>query len=196
MRKGRKECMGRRRFFIRKNPGKQEAVKEWIELEGAEFYRFLRTDEAKGRYFIRLGNDGDNECDEIYMEVPKNKYRAWKADENRKLYRRKRNPCRQKVVSLSTSISSGDDEDLTVEDLVGTDDSVTSDPAIRQIQTASLIRHIAELTPGEKELLRMRYWNCMKQEEIAEELGTSQQNIQQRLNRLERKLARRMGEKV
>ena len=38
--------------------------------------------------------------------------------------------------------------------------------------------------------------NCMKQEEIAEELGTSQQNIQQRLNRLERKLARRMGEKV
>ena len=40
-------------------------TKEWIEMDGEEFYRFLQTKEAKGRRFIFLSNNGDDECDEI-----------------------------------------------------------------------------------------------------------------------------------
>ena len=46
-------------------------TKEWIEMDGDDFYRFLRTEEAKGRYFIQLANDGDPDCDVIHMEVSK-----------------------------------------------------------------------------------------------------------------------------
>ncbi len=66
-------------------------VKEWIEMEGDEFYRFLRTEDAKGRYFIQLANDGDPDCDVIHMEVSKPEYLAWRADFDRKQYYRKRN---------------------------------------------------------------------------------------------------------
>ena len=63
--------MGHRRYFIRKDAKKAGKAKEWIEMEGDEFYRFLHTKEAKGRYFIQLTNDGDTDCDVIHMEVSK-----------------------------------------------------------------------------------------------------------------------------
>lgn len=186
--------MGRKRFFVRKNPGKRETVKEWIEMNGADFYRFLRTDEAKGRHFIRLGNDGDSECDEIYMEVTKKKYRAWKSEENRKRYRQKRNQLGQKLISLSDPIGGDDEEELTVEDMIGTDDSETSESAIRRVQVAELDRFIAGLSAEEQRLLEMSYWKRMKQEEIAKVLGIAQPNVHKRLQRIERKLARLMQE--
>ena len=83
--------MGHRRYFIRKDVKKAGKVKEWIEMEGDEFYRFLRTEDAKGRYFIQLANDGDPDCDVIHMEVSKPEYLAWRADYDRKQYYRKRN---------------------------------------------------------------------------------------------------------
>ena len=60
-------------------------------MDGDEFYRFLRTEDAKGRYFIQLTNDGDTDCDVIHMEVSKPEYLAWRADYDRKQYYRKRN---------------------------------------------------------------------------------------------------------
>ena len=51
--------MGRRRCFVRKGTKTTDRTKEWIEMDGDEFYRFLRTEDAKGRYFIQLTNDGD-----------------------------------------------------------------------------------------------------------------------------------------
>ena len=44
--------MGRRRYFIRKDAKKAGRTKEWIEMDGDEFYRFLRTEDAKGRYLF------------------------------------------------------------------------------------------------------------------------------------------------
>ena len=82
-------------------------VKEWIEMEGDEFYRFLRTEDAKGRYFIQLANDGDPDCDVIHMEVSKPEYLAWRADFDRKQYYRKRN-LRHGFVLVSLSDLSGD----------------------------------------------------------------------------------------
>ena len=200
--------MGRRRFFIRKDTKKTGRTKEWIEMEGDDFYRFLRTEEAKGRYFIQLANDGDPDCDVIHMEVSKPEYLAWRADFDRKQYYRKRNH-RHGFILVSLSDPSGDmkEKGLTIEDVTGSGTPGTWERAVEEMEVEELQQAISKLSQGDRELLKMRfwdsmtqqeellemyYWESMKLQEIGRELGTTPQNIYQRLRRVRRKLRRIM----
>ena len=186
--------MGRRRYFIRKDAKKAGRTKEWIEMDGDEFYRFLRTEDAKGRYFIQLANDGDTDCDVIHMEVSKPEYLAWRADYDRKQYYRKRN-LRHGFVLVSLSDPSGDmkEKGLTIEDVTGSGTPGTWERAMEEMEVEELQQAISKLSQKDRELLKMRFWDSMTHHEIAEVIGTSVQNINKRLQRLYVKLGRLMN---
>ena len=186
--------MGRRRYFIRKDVKKAGKVKEWIEMEGDEFYRFLRTEDAKGRYFIQLANDGDPDCDVIHMEVSKPEYLAWRADFDRKQYYRKRN-LRHGFVLVSLSDLSGDmsEKGLTIEDVTGSGAPGTWELAAEEMEVKELRHAISKLSRKDRELLKMRFWDSMTQQQMAEAVGTSIPGIHKRLKRLYAKLGRLMN---
>ena len=59
-----------------------------IEITGSEFYRIVSNTDGEPRYFIRLTDDMDFECAEIFIEVPEAEYLAWKKENNQRLYRK------------------------------------------------------------------------------------------------------------
>ena len=186
--------MGHRRYFIRKDVKKAGKVKEWIEMEGDEFYRFLRTEDAKGRYFIQLANDGDPDCDVIHMEVSKPEYLAWRADFDRKQYYRKRN-LRHGFILVSLSDLSGDmsEKGLTIEDVTGSGAPGTWERAVEEMEVEELQQAISKLSGRDRDLLKMRFWDSMTQQQMAEAVGTSIPGIHKRLKRLYAKLGRLMN---
>ena len=65
-----------------------QGKEQLLEISGSEFYRIVSDLEGERRYFIRLTDDLDFECEEILIEVPKEEYLAWKKENNRYLYQR------------------------------------------------------------------------------------------------------------
>ena len=194
LRKGRKECMGRKRYFIKKNPETWEAEKEWIEMNGREFYQFISSDAAKGRYYALLGNACSDESDEIIMEDNKEEYKKSESENNRRKYCRRLNGLIQGFIYLGSSVSGEEGESLTYEEVTGTEGDVTGDEAIARIQVMELRQAIETLPSEEQEMLKLYYWERKKQEEIADSLGFTQQNIQKRLMHIRKKLAELMSE--
>ena len=100
-------------------------TKEWIEMDGENFYRFLASDEARGRRFVRIANNGDDECDVIYMEASDKDFRNWKANDNHQRYYRKNTRGRgYKKVSMSAH---ADEDGLLVEEVVASGDEMTEE---------------------------------------------------------------------
>ena len=63
------------------------------------------------------------------------------------------------------------------------------------MMTGELYVAMERLTAEERELLEMYYWKSMKLQEIGRELGTTPQNIYQRLRRINGKLKNNMQNK-
>lgn len=163
-------------------------------MDGDEFYRFLRTEDAKGRYFIQLTNDGDPDCDVIHMEVSEPEYLTWRSDYDRKQYYRKRN-IRHGFVLVSLSDPSGDmsEKGLTIEDVTGSGTPGTWELAAEEMEVKELRHAISKLSQRDRELLKMRFWDSMTQQQMAEAVGTSIPGIHKRLKRLYAKLGRLMN---
>ena len=73
-----------------------QGKEQLLEISGSEFYRIVSDRDVENmepRYFIRLTDDIDYECPEIFVEVSKNDYAEWKREYNLHLYRRKMKSC-------------------------------------------------------------------------------------------------------
>ena len=181
---GRKECMGHRRYFIRKDPENAGMTKEWIEMDGEEFYRFLQTKEAKGRRFIFLSNNGDDECDEICMEASNKDFMNWKSSDNhQRYYQKKSSGWEHTMLSLSGYVPSNDEEGLTLEEVIVSNAELTEETVIRHMEEEELYVAISKL---------MYYWESLKLQDIGNVFGTTPQSIYKRLVRIKRILKRFM----
>ena len=73
-----------------------QTKEQLLEISGSEFYRIVSASDVENmepRYFIRLTDDIDYECPEIFVEVSKDDYAEWKREYNLHLYRRKIKSC-------------------------------------------------------------------------------------------------------
>ena len=73
-----------------------QGKEQLLEISGSEFYRIVSDRDVENmepRYFIRLTDDIDYECPEIFVEVSKNDYAEWKREYNLHLYKRKMKSC-------------------------------------------------------------------------------------------------------
>ena len=185
--------MGHRRYFIRKDPENAGMTKEWIEMDGEEFYRFLQTKEAKGRRFIFLSNNGDDECDEIYMEASNKDFMSWKSSDNhQRYYKKKTSGWEQKMLSLSGYVYSNDEEGLTLEEVTGSNDELTEETVVRHMEEEELHVAISKLPAKDRELPEMYYWKSLKLQDIGDVFGSTPQNIYKHLKRIKCKLKRFM----
>ena len=63
---------------------------DWQELNGREFYAFVHSPEAQGRYFVRLeSTEPDNSDGCIVMEATETYYTAWRREQKHTGYLRK-----------------------------------------------------------------------------------------------------------
>lgn len=76
----------KRTYWIRTGAGRGETEPKWIQLSGQEFYAFIHSEEGNGRYFIRLFDETDPECEDILIEAGRKDYEAWKKDYDRHRY--------------------------------------------------------------------------------------------------------------
>ena len=67
-------------FLVKKDPAASKSEIEWVKTSGSEFYSFIKSVEAKDRYFICLTDDVSYEDPEIYIESSYADYRKWKAE--------------------------------------------------------------------------------------------------------------------
>ena len=73
-----------------------QTKEQLLEISGSEFYRIVSASDVENmepRYFIRLTDDIDYECPEIFVEVSEDDYAEWKREYNLHLYRRKIKSC-------------------------------------------------------------------------------------------------------
>ena len=130
----------------------------------------------------------NNNREWFYENKPE--YLAWRADFDRKQYYRKRNH-RHGFILVSLSDPSGDmkEKGLTIEDVTGSGTPGTWERAVEEMEVEELQQAISQLSGRDRELLKMRFWDSMTQQEIAEAYNTTQPNIRQRLRRIYKKLA-------
>ena len=50
---------------------------EWEAMSGKSFFAFLNSEQGRGRYFVKLGNDICPEADVIFIEARKEQYEEW-----------------------------------------------------------------------------------------------------------------------
>ena len=90
--------------------------------------------------------------------------------------------------SLDFSINSGDDKELTLKDLVGTEDF-----DYREIERADFLDHaLKKLNEVEKKVLVDRFFNDKTQASLAEELDISQMTV----SRMERRIIKKLKEEM
>lgn len=59
---------------------------EWEEMSKNEFFEFIKSEQSKGRYFIKLDNDICFDADVVYLEATKQQYDSWAQDDNHHHY--------------------------------------------------------------------------------------------------------------
>lgn len=168
-------------YLVKKNPECSAKNTEWVQMDGKEFFRFIHSQEGKGRYFIHLTDDVGYEADEIYIEANYEKYCSWKREYNRHKYLMK---CADEVFILSADIpvsEGGELIDTVADDTV----SIEEDYAERE-ERERLRRAVRDMEPEEKRLLEVMYLGgrARTEQEAAKELGVSRDVIKRRKKKL------------
>ena len=78
--------MAKRVYLIWKDPTAPKTDDNWIQLSGKEFQEFCKTESARQRYFIRMGDDVRDGSDIIYIEATKEQHANWRKEYERHRY--------------------------------------------------------------------------------------------------------------
>lgn len=157
-----------------------------IEISGSEFYRIVSDRDVENmepRYFIRLTDDIDYECPEIFVEVSKNDYAEWKREYNLHLYRRKMKSCYVEVPfddALLFLYSKGEEDSETLPEKM----------TEKRENLGKLQNAFASLTDDEKELIWLLYLckEPLTETQVASVLHISQQAVNKRKQKILEKM--------
>lgn len=175
-------------YLVKKNPNKPDSEDNWLTMSIAEFNEFIRTPEAKGRYFADLGA---HEYSDVWYIAECDKATALKGRKefNRHYYlKRMERESGFQTVSMSSLIIG--DELYNGEEIIADPDAdvvaeVMQKIALETLETAldslsaeefAIIHHmyLAEETLSEREYARvlgvprmtLRYWKMQALEKV------------------------------
>ena len=127
---------------------------DWQELNGREFYAFVRSPEAQGRYFVRLeSTEPDNSDGEIVMEATKANYDDWRREKNHTDYLRR---AEEGIEIISYHGLVGDDGAYGEELLEDTNQNVEED-FMQSADLQLLKQAMARLTKAERHMIAHLY---------------------------------------
>ena len=164
----------------------EQTKEQLLEISGSEFYRIVSDRDVENmepRYFIRLTDDIDYECPEIFVEVSKNDYAEWKREYNLHLYRRKIKSCYVEVPfddALLFLYSKGEEDP----------EAIPEKMAEKRENLDKLQNAFASLTDEEKELIWLLYLckEPLTETQVASVLHISQPAVHKRKKRILEKM--------
>lgn len=163
-----------------------QTKEQLLEISGSEFYRIVSASDVENmepRYFIRLTDDIDYECPEIFVEVSENDYAEWKREYNLHLYRRKIKSCYAEVPfddALLFLYSKGEEDPEAIPEKMA-----EKRENLNKLQIA-----FASLTDDEKELIWLLYLckEPLTETQVASVLHISQQAVNKRKQKILEKM--------
>ena len=164
----------------------EQTKEQLLEISGSEFYRIVSASNVENmepRYFIRLTDDIDYECPEIFVEVSKEDYTEWKREYNLHLYRRKIKSCYVEVPfddALLFLYSKGEEDS----------EALPEKMAEKRENLGKLQIAFASLTDDEKELIWLLYLckEPLTETQVASVLHISQPAVHKRKKRILEKM--------
>ena len=164
----------------------EQTKEELLEISGSEFYRIVSASDVENmepRYFIRLTDDIDYECPEIFVEVSEDDYAEWKREYNLHLYRRKIKSCYVEVPfddALLFLYSKGEEDPEAIPEKMA-----EKRENLNKLQIA-----FASLTDDEKELIWLLYLckEPLTETQVASVLHISQPAVHKRKKRILEKM--------
>ena len=164
----------------------EQTKEQLLEISGSEFYRIVSASDVENmepRYFIRLTDDIDYECPEIFVEVSKNDYAEWKREYNLHLYRRKMKSCYVEVPF--------DDALLFLYSKAEEDSEALPEKMAEKRENLDKLQNaFASLTDEEKELIWLLYLckEPLTETQVASVLHISQPAVHKRKKRILEKM--------
>ena len=164
----------------------EQTKEQLLEISGSEFYRIVSASDVENmepRYFIRLTDDIDYECPEIFVEVSEDDYAEWKREYNLHLYRRKIKSCYVEVPfddALLFLYSKGEEDSETLPEKMA-----EKRENLNKLQIA-----FTSLTDEEKELIWLLYLckEPLTETQVASVLHISQPAVHKRKKRILEKM--------
>ena len=180
-------------YLVKKNPESKKENTEWIQMSGEEFYRFTRSEEGKGRYFIHLTDDVGYEADEIYIEAGYEEYQDWYKEARRHRYLVE---CEGDILTLSSDVPVSGGDELLIDTVMDDGTSIEED-YVRQDELERLLRAVRDLEPEEFQILKVLYLGerVRTEQEAAKELGVSRDIVKRRKKKLFLKIQKFMRPK-
>ena len=164
--------MAQHRFFVRKDPGSSKV--EWLEMNGSEFYSFVKSPENAKRRFANMGD--------FTIEMPADEYESWIKDRNRCTYL---NNMENGVTILSLheehQPGSGSLEECIQDPAVDVESDVIS-----HIERRALRAAIQALDAESRYIVDALFFssNRRRESDLAKELGITQQGINRRKKKI------------
>jgi hypothetical protein len=174
-------------YLVWKDPASDGANPDWQELTGQEFLALVRSDEGKGRYFVRLDSTAPNAADgAMVMEATKAYFDEWKREKNRSAYMR---GLSKDFTTLSYHCLETDDGSYG-EELLRDESADTEDECLRSLDKQTLAAALSVLTEDEYRLIAYLYLSDGKGTErsYSELTGIPQKTINDRKKRILEKL--------
>jgi RNA polymerase sigma factor (sigma-70 family) len=170
-------------YLVWKDPFCNGIDPDWQELNGREFYAFVRSPEAQGRYFVRLEStepDGSDGC--IVMEATQAYYTAWRREQKHTEYLRKE---ARGIEVLSYHALEGDDGAYGEELLEDTTQDVEED-FVQSEDLRLLPAALAQLSKAERHMIEHLYLsaNPLSEREYSELTGIHYATVHVRKTRI------------
>ena len=138
-------------YLVKKNPNKPNSEDNWLMMSIAEFNEFVKTPEAKGRYFADLGA---HEYSDIWYvaECDKETALKWRKELNRHYYlKRMERESGLQTVSMSSLII--EDEEYNGEEIIADPDADVVAEVMQKIAFETLEHALDTLNTEEYEMI-------------------------------------------
>lgn len=139
-----------RQYFRKKDPSAQ--IPEWIEMNGREFYRFTKSPEGRGRYFIDM--------DDVVIEASKAEYEEWHREKAlRDYWEKKAQEDKLTILSLHSDAitENGTGEDVIPDDKVNVEEESILRAEVKELKLSAIRGHLlqngikkARISPGKR----------------------------------------------
>jgi len=167
-----------KKFYVKRNPNAHKDAIEWIEMTGREFYKFIKSPENKGRYFI--------DFEDYMMESSKSDYVKWRKEKDHADYLREQEEGWTTISLYSTDIT----ESANGEDVIADEEINVQSQVLNKLEQESLRMALGQLDDDSYQLMYDLYLseNPKTQHEVAAEKGVYQNAIWCRANKIKKNL--------
>ena len=162
-------------YWVKKNPN---STADWIEMNGKQFYEFIKSPAGKGRYFINFGD--------FKLEATYDEYRKDQREKDHSRYLEGY----ETDATVSSLESRSDKDGISYGDLIVDLSVNVEEEAIKNIEMQILLAAVNTLPENERQFINELFSqeNRKSEQELATILGISKQAINKRKIKIYKKL--------